>query len=91
MRAIGIRELRQQASRYLREVRAGETIAVTDRGNPVAWLVPVPEASGLDELAASGRLLRADGDALDLGGPLEPAAGAALPSEALAEARAGER
>lgn len=65
-------ELRQQASRYLREVQRGETIEVTDRGNPVAWLVPVPPSGGLAELAASGRLVAAAGDALDLGPRCSP-------------------
>ncbi len=88
---IGIRELRQQASRYLREVQRGETIAVTDRGHPVAWLVPVPAGAGVTELAASGRLAPAEGDALELGPPLAPVAGAPPPSQVLAEARASER
>ena len=91
MRAIGIRELRQHASRYLRAVEQGETIEVTDRGHPVARLVPVPRGDGLEELAASGRLVLASGDALDLGDPLPPAKGRALPSDVLAEARADER
>jgi prevent-host-death family protein len=91
MRAIGIRELRQHASRYLREVERGETIEVTDRGHPVARLVPIPRSGGLAELAASGRLVPAAGDALELGVPLTPAAGEALPSETLAQIRADER
>ena len=91
MREIGVRELRQQASRYLREVQRGETIRVTDRGEPVAWLVPVPRSRGVDELAASGRLLPATDDLLDLGLPLEPSEGQVLPSEALAATRADER
>lgn len=91
MRAIGIRELRQQASRYLRAVEHGETIEVTDRGRPVALLVPIPDVSRVDRLAASGRLRPAAGDALALGAPLEPAAGEALPSRVLAEARVDER
>jgi prevent-host-death family protein len=91
MRAIGIRELRQHASRYLRAVQRGETIEVTDRGHPIARLVPIPRGGGLEELAASGRLVLATDDALDLGPPLQPALGKALPSEVLAEARADER
>jgi prevent-host-death family protein len=91
MRVIGIRELRQQASRYLRDVQRGETIEVTDRGRPVARLVPVPRSGGIDELAASGRLAMATEDALDLGPPLAPAAGEPLPSERLADIRADER
>lgn len=88
---IGIRELRQHASRYLREVQLGETIAVTDRGRPVAWLVPVPRTGGVAELASSGRLVPAVGDALELGPPLTPVPGAPPASQALAEARASER
>lgn len=91
MRAIGVRELRQQASRYLREVQGGETIQVTDRGRPVAWLVPVPTSGGVEELAASGRLVPATRDALDLGLPLAPQEEEALPSDALAGARSDER
>ena len=91
MRRIGIRELRQQASRYVREVQRGETFEVTDRGRPVARLVPLPRDGGMDDLLASGRLAPASGDALDLGPPLRPAEGEALPSDALAEARADER
>jgi prevent-host-death family protein len=91
MKRIGVRELRQYASRYLRDVERGDSIEVTDRGRPVAHLVPVPAASGLEALVASGRLTAATGDLLELGEPLEPLAGAPLPSEALAAARADER
>jgi len=91
MKRIGVRELRQHASRYLREVERGDSIEVTDRGRPVAHLVPIPAASGLDALVASGRLTLAMGDLLELGEPLEPVAGAPLPSQALATARADER
>lgn len=91
MQAIGIRELRQGASRYLRAVEAGETFEVTDRGRPVALLVPVPSGNPLDRLVASGRLVPADGDALELGAPLEGVPGAKPPSEALAALRAEER
>jgi prevent-host-death family protein len=91
MRAIGIRALRQGASRYLRDVQRGETIEVTDRGRPVARLVPVPQQGGLEELAESGRVALAGDDALELGPPLPPVSGIPLPGEALAEARADER
>ncbi len=40
MTEIGIRDLRQYASQHLRAVAAGETLTVTDRGRPVAQLVP---------------------------------------------------
>jgi len=41
MDRIGVRELRQHASRYLERVARGEILEVTDRGKPVARLVPV--------------------------------------------------
>ena len=41
MKSIGVRELRQNASRYLEAVAAGESIEVTDRGRPIARLVPI--------------------------------------------------
>lgn len=91
MRSIGVRELRQQASRYLREVERGETIEVTDRGRPVARLVPLPRSGALQALELSGRLTAAAGDVLELGPPVSPAAGAALPGETLEALRSDER
>lgn len=38
---VAIRELRQNLSRYLRRVEAGESLVVTDRGRGVARLVPL--------------------------------------------------
>jgi prevent-host-death family protein len=64
MRTVGSRELKNRLGRYLGLVGKGETIIVTDRGKPVARLVP-PEAeqSGtrslqdvLKELEAQGHL-----------------------------------
>jgi prevent-host-death family protein len=37
---VGVRELRQNLSRYLERVKAGETLTVTERGHEVARLVP---------------------------------------------------
>lgn len=41
---IGIRELREGLSRAIRRVRDGQTIEITDRGKPVARIVPVASA-----------------------------------------------
>jgi prevent-host-death family protein len=91
MQAIGIRELRQSASRYLRAVQEGQTFQVTDRGRPIAMLVPLPGGSQVDRLIASGRLAPAVGDALELGAPLAPAAGIETPSRTLERLRDEER
>jgi prevent-host-death family protein len=56
---VGIAELRQNLSRYLRRVEAGERLVVTDRNKPVAELGPPAAAgSGLDRLIAEGRVSR---------------------------------
>ena len=41
--SIGVRELRQYASTYLKRVKDGESLTVTERGRPIARLVPVRE------------------------------------------------
>jgi prevent-host-death family protein len=38
MTSIGIRELRQNASKHVRAAAAGATVTITDRGEPVAKL-----------------------------------------------------
>ncbi|MGO9875925.1 MAG: type II toxin-antitoxin system Phd/YefM family antitoxin, partial [Acidimicrobiia bacterium] len=60
MDRIGVRELRQHASRYLARVVGGETIEVTDRGRPVALLVPVTADSWSDMVAARKVVLASD-------------------------------
>lgn len=92
MRSIGVRELRQNASRYLREVKRGETVEVTERGEPIARLIPIPkQESNRERMIAEGRLRPATGDLRDLGPPLEPKPGEPLPSEILEQMRADER
>ncbi len=91
MKQIGVRELRQNASTWLRRVEAGESFEITSRGRPVALLRPLPETGVLERLEASGRLSRAEGDVLDLGPPLKAKPGVPLPSEVLRRTREHER
>ncbi len=70
---VGVRELRQNLSVYLRRIASGETLEVTERGRPVAILAPLPEAStALERLVVSGRAEASVGDLLDLGRPDGP-------------------
>jgi prevent-host-death family protein len=62
MERIGVRELRQHASRWLARVAAGESFEITDRGRLVAVLSPPREGSARDRLEAAGRLLAARRD-----------------------------
>ncbi|HZK35732.1 MAG TPA: type II toxin-antitoxin system prevent-host-death family antitoxin [Aeromicrobium sp.] len=41
MESIGVRELRQAASKFLRRVEGGESLVITSHGQPVALLVPI--------------------------------------------------
>ena len=96
MERIGVRELRQHASRWLRRVAEGEIFEITVRGVPVARLSPVaPPGSVLERLAVEGLVELATED-LDevmdrLGLPLEIPPGVQPPSERLAELRRDER
>jgi prevent-host-death family protein len=58
-RTVGVAELRQNLSRYLRRVANGERLLVTDRNRPVAELGPPPSSgAALDRLIAEGRVAR---------------------------------
>lgn len=91
MNRIGIRELRQRASDYLRRVEAGETIEVTDRGRPIALLTPIPAAPPIERLRASGDIDGGLADWGDMPAPLELDSDQEAPSVVLARLRSDER
>jgi prevent-host-death family protein len=84
---VGVRELRQNLSRYLRLVAEGERFEVTEHNLPVAVLGPLPgRSSALERLIAEGRIVPARLDLAELGPPLE------LPREmSISEALAAQR
>lgn len=95
MEAIGVRELRRDASRWLARVRAGEAFLITERGRPVARLSPLPEPLGYDALLAAGRIAPGPGGSLDavlaeMDTALPPDDGPSV-SDELARMRDGER
>ena len=51
---VGVRELRNNLSRFLDRVRHGEELVVTNRGRAVARVVPVVRVSMLDRLVSAG-------------------------------------
>lgn len=53
---VGVRDLRDGLSRHLAHVRAGHSMTITDRGVPVARIVPVGAPSALERLIAEGRV-----------------------------------
>jgi prevent-host-death family protein len=59
MTTVGVAELRQNLSKYLRVVGRGERLVVTERNRPVAELGPPPNTGhALDRLIADGRVTR---------------------------------
>jgi prevent-host-death family protein len=64
---VGIRELRQDLSRYLRRVRAGERLVVTERRQPVAVLAPwVDQTDPLERMIGQGVASRGGGNLLEI-------------------------
>ena len=51
---VGVRELRNNLSRYLERVRDGEEVVVTDRGRAIARVSPIGVERVLDRLIADG-------------------------------------
>ena len=71
---VGVREIRQNLSKYLKRVEEGETFEVTDHGRPVATLGPVRRTHSptLERLAAQGWAILGTGENLaDIGEPIE--------------------
>jgi len=66
MRSVGVKQLKSKLSEYLRIVRTGETVLVTDRDQVIAELRPSRRQPGtadaledlLDSLAARGEVTR---------------------------------
>jgi prevent-host-death family protein len=56
MTEVGVRELKNSLSSYLRRVREGEAFVVTDRGVPVARMIPADVPHQIAKLMAEGRV-----------------------------------
>jgi prevent-host-death family protein len=64
MQKVGSREFKNRLGRYLRAVRNGQTLLVTDRGQPVAKVSPPGQSDGseltftevLKKLEAEGKI-----------------------------------
>jgi len=88
--SVGIRELQQHASKVLARVASGEEIEVTDRGRPVAKIVPL-RRSGLALLADLGRLRPAPQPSAALPDLVSVPPGTPTSSEILADQRSDRR
>lgn len=91
MKSIGIRELRQHASTYIRLVEAGESVEITDRGRPIAMLTPVKkDETTLERLYREGILIPATNRRTEPFTPLAHLEGSPTLSEVLAAMREDE-
>jgi prevent-host-death family protein len=57
--SVGVRELKSRLSEYLRQVKAGQTVVITEHGQPVGRIVPAaqPLEVRLQAMAQAGLLL----------------------------------
>lgn len=67
MEFVGIREMRQNLSRYAQRARHGESFLITDRGQEIAQLTPAPgRATTVDRLVAERGATRGQGSLLEV-------------------------
>lgn len=90
MAELGIRALKQNASAVVRRVAAGESLTITDRGRPVARMVPL-ETSRVEALIASGLARPPLRPPSELHGPVPVRPGRPGASEVLEDMRDAER
>ena len=77
---VGIRDLRQNLSVYIRRVREeGQAYEVTERGEPVARLLPLEgQGTRVERMMAEGRIAPATHKLADVARPLPAASGRSL-------------
>jgi prevent-host-death family protein len=89
MSEIGIRALKQNASKVVARAKAGESITITEHGRPVARLVPIGR-SRIDEMVEAGVATAPEGHFRDLPQPALRTKGQPSASETLEQMRHDE-
>lgn len=86
---VGVRELRQNLSVYLDRVKLGETLRVTEYGQVVAVLAPLPAAklTTLERLVGEGRATAPTRSLRELPAPAAGLAGAPASEDVIAALR----
>lgn len=90
MGTVGIRALKQNASAVVAEAAAGDIIVITDRGRPVAMLVPYQE-SRVEAMIDAGLATPPTRSITDLPQPEPLRPGETSPTEELRRMRNEER
>jgi antitoxin (DNA-binding transcriptional repressor) of toxin-antitoxin stability system len=89
MKTVGVRDLKNRLSEYLREVRSGAGVLVIDRGEVIAELSPPGQGKADTSLPAGVRALARRGLVLP-GAPADPGLYKALPRSRRARRRSAE-
>jgi prevent-host-death family protein len=87
MDAVGVRELKAHLSQYLKKVRDGDTLLVTDRGKPVATIMPAGIPGEIARLVASGQARWSGKRFVPPANLAKPRIGAPLASDLISEER----
>ena len=85
---VGIRDLKAQLSKYIQQVKAGETVIITERGKPIGRIVPTEPTTEarLKELEQAG-MLAWSGRKLQSSAPMAQTRGGKTVAEMLLEDR----
>lgn len=89
MKSVGVRELKNRLSEYLRQVRSGESVLVTDRGEVVAEISP-PGQRTIDASVPAGLAALARQGLVTLGGQADIGLYAPLPRPRRLKRRAAQ-
>jgi prevent-host-death family protein len=99
MKVARIAELKNNLSRYLEYVRAGDTVTILDRDEPVAQIIPTSKGSNqtesdqawMDRLERKGLIRRGKGGMLEWLSKRKPAriAGRSLVKDLIEERKSG--
>ena len=90
MKTVGVRALKQNASAVIADASSGEVVTITDRGRPVAQLIPLP-VGHVEALVAAGRARLPKRSLADLGTPPKRKRGQPPLSAVLADMRDEDR
>jgi prevent-host-death family protein len=90
MAEVGIRALKQNASRVVARAKAGEAITITEHGKPVARLVPI-HRNRIEEMVEAGIATAPEGSLSDLPPPIPLKKNQPSASEILERMRQDER
>jgi len=85
---VGVRDLKTHLSEYLREIKKGKTIVITEHGKPVGRLIPavLPQADRIEAMRRAG-IIAWNGKKLKIAAPRAKVSGRGTLADLLVEDR----